>query len=323
MKKSIALSVLLALSLPFGQVFAAEGPSIDRISGVDRYETSAKLSHAGWETSEVAVIATGQDFPDALSATPLAYKYDAPLLLTGTKSLSKSVKEELVNLGVSKVFLIGGAVAISADVEKQLKELGITDITRIKGADRYETSVKIAEEVGPSEGIVVASGQSFPDALSIAPVAAQLEAPILLTNKEGLSKSVAQYVDSLGEDSASLVVGGEGVISNKVMAQLPDPERISGKDRYETNSEIISVFADLEILDMDTPFIATGQDFPDALSASALAAGLFNGVILTDPKNPKPTTKATIKEYADLAEGYFIVGGKKALPDSVINELLK
>lgn len=323
MKKSIALSLLLTLSLPFGQAFAAEGPPTYRISGVDRYETSANISYEGWETSEVAVIATGQDFPDALSATPLAYKYDAPLLLTGTKSLSDSVKGELVDLEVSKVFLIGGAVAISANVENQLKELGITDITRIKGADRYETSVNIAKEVGPSEGIVVAAGQSFPDALSIAPVAAQLEAPILLTNKEGLPKSVAEYVDSLDSVSGSLVVGGEGVISNNVMTQLPNPERLSGKDRYETNSEIITYFADEGILDMDYPFIATGQDFPDALSASALAAGYYNGVILTDPKKPYPSTKATVKKYADLAEGYIIVGGEKALPTSVINELLK
>ena len=323
MKKSIVLSVLLTLSIPFGQAMAAEGPSTYRISGVDRYETSANISFEGWETSEVAVIATGRDFPDALSASPLAYKYNAPLLLTDPKSLPNSVKEELERLEVSEVILIGGASAISADIEKQLEELGITKITRISGANRYETSVNIAKAVGPSEGIIVAAGQSFADALSIAPIAAQLETPILLTEKEELPTSVENYVNSLDSVVGSLVVGGERVVSKNVMTKLPDPERISGENRYETNSKIITYFADEKMLDMDYPFIATGQNYPDALSASALAAGWFNGVILTDPENPNTATKETVKKYADYAEEYIIVGGKQALPDSAINDLFK
>lgn len=321
MKKSIALSALLVLSLPFGQASAAGVEDTYRISGMNRFETSANISFEGWETSEVAVIATGRDFPDALSATPLAYKYDAPLLLTDTKNLPGSVAEELVRLEVKEVILIGGASVISADVVKQLNDLGITNISRISGKDRFETSVNIAKEVGPSNGIVVAAGKSFADALSIAPVAAQLGAPILLTQKEDLPAAVDNYVKSLDLVEGSIVVGGEGVISNHVLTKLPAPERLSGADRYATNSKIISHFADEGILDMDFPFIATGANYPDALSASALAAGSYNGVILTDPVNPKTTTKDTVKNYSGLAEEYIIVGGEKALPDSTIAKL--
>ncbi|MGM7721745.1 cell wall-binding repeat-containing protein [Metabacillus sp. Hm71] len=323
MKKSIALSLLLTLGLPFGQAFAAEEPATYRISGADRYETSANLSYEGWETSDVAVLATGRDFPDALSATPLAYKYNAPLLLTQTDSLPASVAEELDRLGVSKVYLIGGASVISANVVKQLNELGITQVIRISGKDRYETSVKIAEKLGASDGIVVAAGQSFADALSIAPIAAIIETPILLTKKDSLPSSVATYINTEDSIEGSLVVGGTGVISNSVMADLPYPERISGKDRYETNSEIISFFAEAGLLDMDYPFIATGQNYPDALSASAVAAGWYNGVILTDPNSPKTSTKSIIQQYGDLAEEYIIVGGQKALPDSAVNALFE
>ncbi|KIL51141.1 cell wall-binding repeat-containing protein [Jeotgalibacillus campisalis] len=323
MKKSIALSLLLALSFPVSQAYAEEGPSTYRISGMDRYETSANLSYEGWETSNIAVLATGSNYPDALSATPLAYKYDAPLLLTTGKSLPASIKEEITRLGVKEVYVIGGISIISAEVEKQLKGLGVSKITRISGADRYETSVKIAKKIGSSEGIVVAAGQSFADALSIAPVAAILETPILLTKKNELPNSVKDYVKTLGSENFSFVIGGEGVISKKVMSSLPDPERLSGADRYETNSEIISYFADAEILDMDYPFIATGKNFPDALSASAFAAATFNGVILTDPVSPKPTTKSTIKEYRPYVDEYIIVGGKGVLPDSTINKLIQ
>ncbi|TDL31742.1 cell wall-binding repeat-containing protein [Jeotgalibacillus sp. S-D1] len=321
MKKSIALAALLTLSIPFGQAAAAEGPSTYRVTGEDRYETSANLAYEGWEKSKVAVIATGRDFPDALSATPLAYKYDAPLLLTNTNSVPESLQYAIEDLGVTQVYLIGGTAVISADVEKQLKALGVKKITRISGSDRYQTSVKIAEAVGPSEGIFVAAGQSFADALSIAPIAAQLETPILLTKKNDVPKSVASYVNTL-KPEGTLVVGGEGAISKSVASKFPNVDRISGVDRYDTNSQIVTEFAELGILDMDLPFIATGQNFPDALSASAVAAGFLNGVILTHPTTPKATTKATIKKYAKDAEEYIIVGGQKALPDSAINKLL-
>ncbi|MGD6794419.1 cell wall-binding repeat-containing protein [Metabacillus indicus] len=69
--------------------------------------------------------------------------------------------------------------------------------------------------------------------------------------------------------------------------------------------------------------VASGENYPDALSASALAAGLFNGVILTDPSEPKTTTKETVQYYSDLAEEYEIVGGVKALPDSTIAKLFQ
>ncbi|WP_052737680.1 cell wall-binding repeat-containing protein [Bacillus sp. SA1-12] len=322
MKKSIALSLLLALGLPFGQAFAAEEPATNRISGENRYETSVKLSEEGWYSSDVAVIATGVDFPDALSATPLAYKYDAPLLLTGTNSLPGSVAEELERLEVSKVFLIGGASVISENVVKQLNGLGIT-VTRISGKDRYETSVNIAKKIGQATDVVVAAGQSFPDALSIAPMAALMETPILLTRKEALPGSVATYIDSQDSFIGSIVVGGSGVISENVMNELPDPMRLSGANRYNTNAAVISYFAEEGLLDMDFPFIATGQNYPDALSASVLAAGWVNGVILTDPNGPKTSTKAVIQEYADLASEYQIVGGQQALPDSAVKALFE
>ncbi|MCM3596133.1 cell wall-binding repeat-containing protein [Metabacillus idriensis] len=322
MKKSLALSALLVLSLPFGQASAAGTADTYRISGLDRYETSANISFEGWDKSEVAVIATGSAFPDALSATPLAYKYEAPLLLTEKDSLPESVKEELMGLGVSKVFLIGGASVISANVEKELKAMGIQTVTRISGIDRYETSVKIAQEVGITDGLVVASGENFADALSVAPLSAQAQWPILLTKKTELPQSVGSFVNSSNAEGA-IVVGGTGAVSDKVLHSLPDPLRLSGADRYETNREIIDFGYDIELFAMDAPFIATGKNFPDALSASALAAVWGNGIVLTDPSNPAQATKATIQDYADLAEEYFIVGGEKALPDSTIEKLFK
>ncbi|WP_411333841.1 cell wall-binding repeat-containing protein [Metabacillus indicus] len=322
MKKTIVLSALFALSLPFAQVSAAETAPTYRYAGENRFDTSVALADE-WLESDVAVLATGRDFPDALSATPLAAKHEAPLLLTDTKAVPSKVMAKLKDLGVTKVYLIGGTGVISADVETQLKNNGVKTIVRIAGNDRYETSVKVAKEVGMDSGtLVVASGQNYPDALSIAPVAGIIQAPILLTRSTDLPGVVKTYVKSADADY-SIVAGGSSVVSVKATETLPDMVRLGGSNRYTTNTQIVDYAVEEGIYDMDYPFIATGADFPDALSASALAAGLFNGVILTDPNEPKTTTKETVQYYSDLAEEYEIVGGVKALPDTTIAKLFQ
>ncbi|MGD6794414.1 cell wall-binding repeat-containing protein [Metabacillus indicus] len=321
MKKTIVLSALFALSLPFAQVSAAETAPTYRYAGENRFDTSVALADE-WVESDVAVFATGRNYPDALSATPLAVKHDAPLLLTDTKAVPSKVLTKLKDLGVTKVYLIGGTGVISADVETQLKNNGVKTIVRIAGNDRYETSVKVAKEVGVDGGIVVASGENYPDALSIAPVAGIIGAPILLTRSADLPGVVKTYVKTAGADF-SIVAGGSSVVSAKATETLPDMVRLGGSNRYSTNTQIVDFAVEAGIYDMDYPFIATGANFPDALSASALAAGWANGIILTDPNEPKNTTKETVQYYSDLAEEYEIVGGVKALPDSTIAKLFQ
>jgi cell wall-associated protease len=291
----------------------------ERIFGSDRYETAVKISSKGWEQSDVAVIATGRNYPDALSATPLAYHHDAPLLLTNTSTLPKSVKDELKRLKVKKVILVGGKSVITANVEKEVKDLGIKTVSRISGADRYETSVKIAEQLGFTDRAVVATGQSFADALSIAPIAARLEMPILLTSKNGTPDSVQSYIEeSMFEQF--YVIGGESAIPEMVAEEFMNFERLSGSDRYETNSSIISYFAGE--LNMTTPFIATGKNYPDALAGSALAAVEGNPVVLTHPKEPQFTTMDTLAMFAPVTDQYYILGGEGAISDSVVESLL-
>ncbi|MHA7139658.1 cell wall-binding repeat-containing protein [Rossellomorea arthrocnemi] len=291
----------------------------ERIFGPDRYETAVKISSKGWEQSDVAVIATGRNYPDALSATPLAYHHNAPLLLTNTTTLPKSVKDELKRLKVKKVILVGGKSVITSNVEKEVKDLGIKTISRISGADRYETSVKIAEQLGFTDRAVVATGQSFADALSIAPIAASLEMPILLTKKNGTSDSVRNYIEeSMFEQF--YVIGGESAIPEMVAEEFMNYERLSGSDRYETNSSIINYFAGE--LNMSTPFIATGKNYPDALAGSALAAVEGNPVVLTHPKEAQFTTMDTLAMFAPVTDMYYILGGEEAISDSVVESLI-
>ncbi|TDL31326.1 peptidase S8 [Jeotgalibacillus sp. S-D1] len=297
-----------------------KGALLERISGTDRYETAVNVSKEGWDKSDTIVLATGRNYPDALSATPLASKHNAPLLLTSSSSLPKAVKDEIKRLKAKKVVVIGGNSVISTNVEKEIKALGITDISRISGKDRYETSVNIAKQLGASDKVVVATGESFADALSIAPVAASLDMPILLTKKSSAPASVIQYVKS-AKFKQSFVIGGSSVITNQTAKNFPNNKRLSGATRYETNSSIINYFA--KDLNMETPFLATGSNYPDALSGSALAAAEGNPMVLTHPKTAQKTTKDVIAKYGDKAQSYYIIGGKNALPDASVEALFQ
>ncbi|WLR41774.1 cell wall-binding repeat-containing protein [Bacillus carboniphilus] len=123
---------------------------IDRIKGADRFETSVEISKDGWDTSDIVLLARGDNYADALAGVPLSHKLDAPLLLTESDSLTDVTMDEISRLNASKVIILGGEVAISEDVKASLKDMGIS-VERIAGQDRYETAQKIAEVILQTE----------------------------------------------------------------------------------------------------------------------------------------------------------------------------
>ncbi|KIL51162.1 cell wall-binding repeat-containing protein [Jeotgalibacillus campisalis] len=293
----------------------------ERLNGKDRYETSVKVSVEGWKSSEHVVIAAGGNYPDALSATPLAYKHQAPLLLTKANSLPASVKDEIVRLNAKSATIVGGDYVVSPNVEKELKSLGVKSIKRIGGKDRYETSVNVAKDLGLTELAVVVNGNSYADALSIAPVAAWIGMPILLTKSNTIPPALQEYKKTI--ENQAFIIGGESMVSSKIAKTFPNQKRLSGASRYETNSEIIDYFHNLNSVNMSTVFFATGQNFPDALSGSALAAMNGNPLILTNPTNPRQTTIDTVSGYAHETDKYYIIGGESILPTSTIEALFE
>ncbi|WP_273831895.1 cell wall-binding repeat-containing protein [Guptibacillus sedimenti] len=208
----------------------------NRISGKDRYKTAVEISKAAFENgSERALLVRGDDFPDALAAAPYAYQLDAPILSTQKEKLTTVTKEELKRLGVKKVVIIGGSGAVSGEVEEELKAMNLI-VDRISGKNRYETAAKIADKID-SDQVIIAYGGNFADALAIAPFAARNGIPIVLTGTNKLPSETKATIKK-----QTIVVGGTGVVSNQVMDQLPDPIRLSGKSRYDTNKAIVEHF---------------------------------------------------------------------------------
>jgi putative cell wall-binding protein len=292
------------------------------LGGADRYETSIKISQKGWpENSDYAVLATGANFPDALSAGPLAAKYSAPILLVKSKVLDAALEAELNRLAVKNVFIVGGTGVVSQQIEDSLKAKGIV-VTRLSGKDRYETSVAIARQLDINESTTVflATGVNFPDALSVAPIAAAKQMPIILTEKTKLPEATKKF---FAETRISKVytVGGYGAVA-LAPGQLTTTweKRIEGANRYETNLNVMAEFADE--ISFTYTFFATGKNFPDALAGSALAGLALAPVVLVEPSMPQNVVDelSYINEYMSHK---YLLGGESVVPKAVVEKITK
>jgi 2',3'-cyclic-nucleotide 2'-phosphodiesterase (5'-nucleotidase family)/predicted extracellular nuclease/putative cell wall-binding protein len=286
---------------------------VKRIKGKNRYETAVEISKSGWETARTVVLARGDSFPDALAGAPLAYKLKAPILLTEKGSLNRAAKEEIERLGAEKVVILGGSGAVSNYVKYQLKGMELK-VERIGGDNRFETAANIAAVLGGApEKAIIANGRNFPDALSIASYAANKGYPILLTDSNKLpqaSKKALKNIDS------TIVVGGEAAVNAKVFKQLEKPERYYGKNRYGTAAVIAT-----ELNPSNKVFIATGENFADALAGSVLAAKDNASMLLVKPKNIPSETEAALKVIK--ADEFNVLGGENAVSEEIVNQLKK
>lgn len=290
---------------------------VSRLSGSNRYATAVEASQNGWNESDVVVLARGDDYADALAGVPLAGKLDAPLLLTQSNKLTEVTKNEIERLGASTVYLLGGEGAISKDVEDALKALNI-EVKRLSGKNRIETAVAIAEELVGDAGTnkaVVVNGFNFPDALSVASYAAIEGLPILLTQGNTLSKETEEALNALGV-TETLVIGGTVAVSEDVEEAVPNATRISGKNRIATAIEVAKHFD----LDVNHYYVATGYQFPDALSTAALAAKEGTGLVLVGNSVSEDLAQFTKDKGLNTLT---VVGGTGVISEKVFNELKK
>lgn len=279
-KSSLAVTLSVAMLATMVTIpKVASAATGTQISGQDRYQTALKIVEDGWKTSESAVIARGDDLADALAAAPLAFaKGKAPILLTKTNEIPAGVLQEIKDLGVKNLYIVGGVGAVSQKVQDQLATAGVT-VTRVNGADRYATSLAIAKEAfgtTPAD-VVIANGLAYADALSVSSIAASKGMPILLVGKT-LSAEQSSYIAG----KTVYAVGGEGVLNTDVVS-VAKAERISGADRYATNAAILSKFE----FDYSKLYLAKGTpaNLVDALAGSALAALTNSPIVLVDGTN--------------------------------------
>ncbi|MCX7951770.1 MAG: cell wall-binding repeat-containing protein, partial [Clostridiales bacterium] len=116
-----AMSVAMLMSLFPNLSYASEVKGqAERYYGINRYLTSVEISKKGFEKSRVAIVASGDDYADALCAAPLAKKFDAPILLVSKNEIKKEVLDEIKRLGVEEVYIVGGSGAVSDAVKTKI-----------------------------------------------------------------------------------------------------------------------------------------------------------------------------------------------------------
>jgi len=286
-----------------------------RLAGQDRFETAVKVSQQGWTSADTVILAVSNNFADALTATPLAAKKNAPILLTTTTQLTGTTKAEMQRLNAKNVIIIGGSGVISDSIVQELKVIGM-NVTRIGGATRYETAAGVAREIGPNaEGIaVIVNGTNYPDALSVAPWAAKNGYPIIPVLKDSIPSKISETLNYLNTKK-TIVIGGAGVLGDGMVAHLPSPWRIAGKDRFATSAEIIRKLN----TSVDTAYLATGYGFADALTGSVLAGKSSGGLLLT-AKDTLPTDIRDIISEKGL-KNFLVLGGTGVVSNQVTSRL--
>ncbi|MDD7732611.1 MAG: cell wall-binding repeat-containing protein [Firmicutes bacterium] len=192
---------------------------IERIGGSDRYETSsliAKKVVATIGNTKKAVIATGQDFADALSISPYAAKMGYPILLVKQNQVPSVIQKTIKDLSISGVYVAGGDKAVSKSLDQALPKI----LVRFDGENRYDTARIIAETLfANSKTAFLASGQVFADALVISPVAAREDGPVLLTRPSVLPAETKAAIDKAHYEKI-FVVGLEKAINKTVWEVL-------------------------------------------------------------------------------------------------------
>ncbi len=194
--------------------------SVTRTSGGDRYATAAALSRYAYPTgAAIAYVATGEVFPDALSGGTAAGIQSAPMLLTESASLPVSTRAELERLRPGRIMLIGGTGAVSTAVANQLTGIAVTE--RVAGTTRYSTALEVSRRVfGPNRpGVVVATGEDWPDAVASGPAVRVTRGPVLLSSSTRLMTGTPGELSRITPRTAYLL-GGEQAQTDNVARQV-------------------------------------------------------------------------------------------------------
>ena len=304
------LDVTVNLSGPNGSL---AGPAYTTYTGIDvdfDWELKRGTTIIDSGSATISGGETTTDVPVLVSAgqMPTPGTYDFVFSIVGTRN---------AELGVPSTSVVSVTVQPPIDPDPTGPV-----VKRLAGADRYGTAVAVAKSRFPGEQpiVFIATGENHPDALVAAAPAGTRSAPVLLVTKDRIPTSVSKELLAL-DPSQIYVIGGTNAISASVAIKLgifAPVQRISGPDRYSTAAEIARLLYP-DPGTVDTVFIATGANHPDALVAAA-PAGRDGSPILLVPGNSVPGSVAAQLQRLKPSRIY-IVGGSAAVSNGVESTL--
>ena len=310
-------------SLPF---FATEAlalqVNVQRVAGDTRYDTMAELisNVGGWNASDKVILASGANYPDALSASALAGVHDAPIILTDPTGLSSKAADTIKQLRPSTIYVVGGPSAVSDAVLQAATNICGSTTIRLYGSTRYETSLEILRQCNfSSDTVIVATGANYADSLSISPFAYVTKSPIVLCDPYGGLTQEAIEAIRAGGFSRAILVGGNAAVPDVVISQLNNANiatdgirRLSGATRYETSTQITAFeMSETSLFTADPLGFATGSNYADALAMGPCMGRINSPLLLVD--NGAQTVCAYIERFKGNVGNAFVAGGINAV----------
>lgn len=285
-----------------------------RLAGSDRYETAYAVAeqmklNKGESKFKNVVVASGDNYPDALSGNYLAFTKNAPMLLTNQYEVDNTaeyIKNSIEPNGT--VYILGQTSAVPASLEQKLQGI---NIKRIGGSDRFETNLLILKEARVhGEELIVCSGLNFPDAVS----ASAANRPILLADDK-LSVSQKNYLSTI-DPLKVYFIGGDKAVPKAVRDEFTgNTVRLAGSDRFETSRLIAE---NLFPSHQDRVILASGLNFPDALVGGAFNQDTRVPVLLVGPDFADAyNAKKFVSENG--TKSLILLGGKLSISDEIAN----
>lgn len=272
-----------------------------RFDGKNRIETSVKISKENFEKADTVILVNGLKEVDALTASALAGKEKAPILLINKDNTPKIVEEEIKRLDAKKIILIGGPDSLSDSAVDCIK----LEKERIAGLDRFETSVKIAEITNMTENIILANGDTLIDALTSSSLAIKEGRSIILVKEKEIPKAAEKIIK---EAEDILIVGGKKSVNLDLKA-----DRIEGANRYETAIKI----AKRVYPNSNTIALANSNNYVDCLAFGPVTGKLEAPILLTQKNNLSEETKEFIEK--ENISKIYILGGKDSISNEIFN----
>ncbi len=316
-----------------GEVASAVVP-VDSISGADRYETAVLIARAAYPAgARSLVVATGENWPDAVGGVSLAGAYDGPVLLCKPDSIPATVVECVRDLAPETVFVLGGQSAVSDSALTQLAAAGIApdQIVRLAGRTRYVTAALVASATVAAADPVweghayLANGRSFADALSVGPLCAATGDPIYLT-EPGRDASVVASMSAAGVTQVTILGGLEAVsdAAERLVAATVgagNVDRIAGVDRYDTATKIADYAYVHAGFTNARPGLATGADFADAITGGVLLGKGRDPLLLVPRWEITDRMGWWLYARHNSIQEYLVLGGPAAVPTRVRVEM--
>lgn len=204
---------------------------VTRLGGANRYATAGLVADAAIDAlgagfDGTALVATGRNFPDALAGSPLSAANGWPIYLADPGAAPSELATQMKADGVTDAILLGGTAVVSNSYQSKLSSTLSGSAIRLAGNNRYATGVAIAiygvDSAGLAwDGLALATGENFPDALAGGVLCARRGSVMLLTDGASLSSPV----DAVLEDNRDMIgdvyyLGGNGAISQAVRSTV-------------------------------------------------------------------------------------------------------